>query len=608
MNSKTLVKVLKAVFACAFVAALFAASMASYSGASTWHHALKGKEFMKDMAFPKADTLSYTGEAKWDKSAWLFDLFTYSAAYAAGMNRLGYFKFLFFLLIALMIYLTVYRKQQGRYISITIPIGLLGLLLINYYLKFEPQAFSMIFAAYFLYVLEQDPSKRNAPLYYTLPFISLIWANMDVTAPAGTFLIFIYILYYIVDMAEMPEKKEKYNSPAILIAFAASAGASLLTPSFTGQYTSLIMNFSAGQASWLEFIKGGPAEIRQAILLGFYLFTYIFVLAVNERGSDVGRKSELVRDVMTALIFIAACAADISYAPVFIIVTLPTVMYYAYLIFRWSFVWPKQWTETNLARVKNFLYLALIPLVLVYGAYKFTEPKRKLLPDGAIAYIMNAKPPKNLFTPIYWTGYTGYYLPSYKSMWDGNPLRNQDVKREYDIFFKGTLDITPIIERHGINTFLLPLGSGLENRLKGMGYKAAYFDDSVIVRVNPAAAADYLKYINPSGSGDLYDRTKYDEALAELKEFSIKYPSVRSHSLTARMILEKNRKLGREYLENIITDFPEEYPLYNTLGRLYYEEGELNSAMDIWEQSKEPDAGVKQLMNTAAARLKKNEE
>ena len=250
----------------------------------------------------------------------------------------------------------------------------------------------------------------------------------------------------------------------------------------------------------------------------------------------------------------------------------------------------------------------MIPLVLVYAVYHFAEPKKKTLPDGGIAYIMNAKPPKNLFTPVHWAGYTGYYLPGYKVMWDGNPLRNSDVKREYDLFFKGTLDITPIIERYSINTFLLPIGSSLENRLKTMGFKTAYFDSAVTVLVNPIAAKDYLKYINPSGAADYYDRTKYDEALLELKDFSLRYPSVKSHSLVARMLLEKNRKAGREYLENIITDFPEEYPLYNTLGRLYYEEGELNSAMDIWEQSKETDAGVKQLMKTAAARLKKNEE
>lgn len=608
MNSKTLVTVLKVIFAIALVGAIFEASMSSYTNQSTWHHALAGKEFMKDMIFPKADTLSYTGDAKWDKSTWLFDIFTYSAAFAAGMNRLGYVKFLFFLLIAFMLFLIIHKKQQGKYVSVIIPIGLFGLLLINYYLKFSPQVFSMVFAAYFLYVLEQEPSKRNDFLYYTLPFISLFWANIDTTVTAGPILVFIYVMYYIVDMAEMPEKKEKYNSPAILIALVGTAAASILSPSFITPYTSLVKNFASGQASWLEFIKGGPAEILQAVLLGFYILVAVSVVAVNERGSDVGRKSELVRDVLTGLIFAAACAANISYVPVFIIITLPIVIYYAYLIFRWSYVWPKQLTETNLARIKNFLYLIMIPLVLVYGSYKFMEPKKKIYPDGALAYIINVKPPKNLFTPVNWTGYAGYYLPGYKSMWDGNTDRNQDVKRAYDIFFKGTLDITPIIERYGINTFLLPLGTQLETQLKTIGFMPAYFDNDTIVMVNPKVTQDYLKYVNPEGAADFYDRTKYDSSLAELEAFAVKYPSVKAHILIARMIMEHDKKKALGYLEDTITDFPDEYPLYNALGRLYYEEGELGSAMDMWEQSKELDSGTKLLMKATAARLKKNEE
>jgi hypothetical protein len=445
-------------------------------------------------------------------------------------------------------------------------------------------------------------------LYFTLPFISLIWANIDPTVAAGTALIFIYIMYYIVDMAEMPEKREKYNSPAILIAFALSAGASLISPSLVSPYTSLYTHFTDGQAQWLEFLKGGTPEKIQVLLLGIYLFIFITVLAVNERGSDVGRKSELVRDVLTALVFIAACMADIAYVPVFIIITLPTVMYYAYLIFRWSFVWPKQWTETDLARIKNFLYVIMIPLVLAYSVYKFMEPKKKIYPDGAIAYIMNAKPPKNLFTPVNWTGYTGYYLPGYKAMWDGNSLRDPDVKREYDIFFRDTLDIAPIIERRGINSFLLPQGTQLENRLYTMGFKPAYFDNDTIVLVNPALSPLYLNLVNPDGADDFYDRTKYPAALAELKDFAVKYPSAKAHGLIARMIMEHNRKQSIEYLENTISDFPDEYPLYAVLGRLYYEAGELNSAIDIWEQSKDLDSGTKLLKKTAEARLKKNEE
>ncbi|MEI7542555.1 MAG: hypothetical protein WCJ94_04815 [bacterium] len=608
MNSKRLEQILKAVFALVLVGAIYIACMSSFADSATLHHALLGKEFVKEMGFPKADTLSYTGDAKWNKSSWLFDIFTYSAAFTAGVKNLVYFKLFFFLLTTFMLFLIVFRKQKGKYISITIPIGLFGLILINYYLNIAPQAFSVIFAAYFMYVLEQEPSKRNAFLYYTLPFISLFWANIDNTVTIGTVLIFIYIMYYIVDMAEMPEKRDKYNSPAILIAFAGSAAASILSPSFVTPYTSLVQNFVVGQSSWLQFIKGSAPEKTQAVLLGVYLLIFIIIIALNERGADVGRKSELVRDIMTTLILLAACASDMAYVPVFIIITLPIVMYYAYLIFRWSYVWPKQLTETHLVRIKNFLYIIMIPIVLIYGVNKFMEPKAKLYPENAVAYIMNAQPPKNIFTVVNWTGYTGYYLSTYKTMWDGNFLRDQNVKKEYDIILKGEADIKPIIVKQGIKTFLLPAGTVLEARLKTIGFKPAFFDNDTIVLVNTVATKDYFKFINPFQSGSFYDKKNYKAALAELKDFAVKYPSVKVHSLISNMLRDGDVKKAVEYLENTIIDFPEEYPLYNTLGRLYYEEGELNSAMDIWGQSKEKDLVTKQLMKEVATRLKNNEE
>ena len=113
---------------------------------------------------------------------------------------------------------------------------------------------------------------------------------------------------------------------------------------------------------------------------------------------------------------------------------------------------------------------------------------------------------------------------------------------------------------------------------------------------------------DPFQNGSFYDKKKYKEALTELKAFSMKYPSAKVHSLISSMLRDGDVKKAVEYLENTIIDFPEEYPLYNTLGRLYYEEGELNSAMDIWGQSKEKDSGTKKLMKEVAARLKNNED
>jgi hypothetical protein len=608
MDSKRLVNIFKAVFVVAVLAALFFASSGSYTDPSTWRHALMGKEFMKDMNFPAGDNLSYAGGAKWDRSAWVFDIFTYAAAFIAGMARLKYLKLIFFILIAGMMFMTAFKKQSGKYLTITTGVGLFGLILIDYYLKISPSAFSMLFAAYFVFVLEQEPSKRSDFLYYSLPFISIFWANMDTTAAAGPLLILVYVVYYIIDMMEVPEKKEKYNSPAILIALLLSSAATLLSPSFTRAYTVLINHFSGGAAAWLTFVRTGPAEKLQAALLAVYLLILIFVIIMNERGPEKGKKAELVRDATLTAVFIALCAADMSYVPVFLAVSVPIAMYYTYLIFRWGFVWPRKWTETDMVRIKNLTYIILIPLVAAYCLYKYMEPKSSIYPDKAIAYIMNAKPAKNLFVPVQWTGYTGYYLPAYKFLWDGNQQRPEDVKREYEIITKGSLEISPIIERHSINTFLLPSGWPLNEKLKSLGFKTAYFDDESTVLVNPSSGADYFKYIAPGASTDFYDRANYVTALAEAAGFAEKYPSQAAHKMAAALYMEKDRKKAIDYLENTINDFPQEDGLNAELGKAYYDEGEYESAIEAFEEVKEPDAAIKQQMKAAKLKLNRADE
>jgi len=600
---------LKTIFAAALVFAIFSASYFSFTDDLTYRHVVSGKEFVKDLAFPKADEISYAGGVKWDKSSWLFDLSVYASALVLnGINNLRYIKFAALLLMAIFIFLAVFKKQQGKYLSVTMPIGLLGMLLLNYYSRISPSLVAALLTAYFIFVLEQEPSRKNAMLYYTLPFAALFWANTSPTAPAAAVLTAIYTLYYIADAAEVPSKRDKYDSPAILISLACVSLATLLSPAFTSVYTDPVAHFSQGIALWKEAFSTHGMEPVHFVLLCLYLIVFILSLAFNEKGSDVGRKAELIKDLGMSAALILACCANMAFEPVFIAATLPMVMYYTGLIFRWSFVWPRKWTESDLASVKTVLYSVMIPLLLCYGLYKFMEPKKKPYPDGAIAYITAEKPPQNLFTTLNWASYVYYYAPAYKLMYDGMGERPDEVRREYSVILKNELDPAPILEKYGINSFLLPRGSALGGKLKTAGFKPAYFDSESVLFVNPAKAAIYFKYVDPDNDADFYEKAKFDDSVKELSDYAAKYPSQAAHILLARLYGEHDRKKEQKYLEDTISDFPEEYQLYNLMGRTYYEEGEFSSAMDMWEQSKEKDQKIKMLYEDAKKRLSREEE
>ena len=70
----------------------------------------------------------------------------------------------------------------------------------------------------------------------------------------------------------------------------------------------------------------------------------------------------------------------------------------------------------------------------------------------------------------------------------------------------------------------------------------------------------------------------------------------------ARLYGEQDKKKEETYLEDTISDFPEEYPLYNFMGRFYYEGGDYSSAMDMWDQSKQRDEKINMLYKDAQKR------
>ena len=610
MGSKRLNIALKIVFGVAFAVALFAMSWSSYTAADTYRHAALGKEFLRDLGFPKQDNFSFAGPVAWDRSTWLFDFFLYSLFYIAGPANLFYLKLFLYAVFAGVLFLIMFKKQQGRYLTMTIPVGMLCMLLLDGYFRATPSVFSYVFTIYFIFVLEQEPTKRNAYLYYSLPFISLFWANMDATVPAATIITLAYLLYYVVDAYEMPEKRERYDSPAILIAAAGVAAASLLSPALFGPYTGLSNGFKNGLDTWSTMLlKGNPAEKLRLVLFLVYMLAAVIILFFNERGADPGRKTELVKDLGIVAALLALSYADTRYIPLFIVATTPLIMYYAYLIFRWSIVWPLQWTEKHMTRVKNITYLALIPLTLLFAYSRLIAPEKKDIPSAAFNFITAEKAEPNIITQQQWTGAAEYALyPNYKVMWDANPARPRDLKKEYSDAEGSSVTMTPALIKYGINTILAKPGSILADKAASSGYKPAYFDNDSVVLVNPEKSQAYFKFINPLSKDDFYDVKNYDAAVAELSAFAEKYPSIGAHSMLARLYAVKDPKKAKTYLENTIADFEDEYPLYDQLGRIYYEEGEFESAVDIWEQAKELDPATKRLISMAKHRMEKEEE
>ncbi|HMB01884.1 MAG TPA: hypothetical protein VKS21_12935, partial [Spirochaetota bacterium] len=413
MNAKQINIFLKVLFAAVFMVFIAALAFRLPLGDKVWGHASYGRDIIKNIGLTDKVSFSYAAESPRDKKTWLFDAFTYSVLkLSESMQSLFWFRMLAFSLTAFILLLVIFKRQQGRYISITLPAAIFAFFLMQPYFTWSPVVFSALFISCFLYVLERKPVKRNRGLFYSLPFISLLWANIHYSAFIGFLLMFFYLIYDFIDTREVEEKKESYDFRLYLMSLAGVGAFTLINPLF---YNAPV--FSAREivsGPWLE------GHIYKEPSFYFSLFyTYIAVTAAvllyNLKGADIGRRAEFVKDALLVVVFMAAAFKDAAYIPYFLIVSAPVTAYYVYLVFRWSFAWPRQWTERDLAAIKNYIYVIMIAALGVYSYFGFTENRQQVFPSGPVNYIAGTRVPASLFHQKKYGDYLYYYLyPDYK--------------------------------------------------------------------------------------------------------------------------------------------------------------------------------------------------
>jgi hypothetical protein len=582
MKPRELNILLKALFVAGFIFAMFAAAGSSSMKPASWTHLAQGREMIK-VGLPDNNDYSFTANIKWDYSSWVFDAFIYSLGATIGADSLYLFKFFMMLLAFFALYLVMYKRQQGKYITAALPFAAYGAFLLEPYFAVTPQIFTLLFISYFMYVLERKPRKRNAALYYSLPFITLLWSNMDISAAAAVVIMLVYLLYRFIDALEEPEKKEIYDMKLFLTSLAGVFLAVFINPSlfagalrFTGHFA------SPGWFVGYAFTKKGLAAS-----FPFYLYAGIMALIMlyNMKGADVGRRAELIKDSLLSAVFLTAALKDRAYIPWFLVVSIPVLSYYAYMIFRWDFVWPRQWAEADLTRVKNGFYIILVPLVFIYGGLRQAAQKQDMYPSGAVAYISGTQVPQNIYSEQDWAGYLKYHLyPDYKIMYDPDMRLPETAAEDYATVYYGDKQYQETISRNNLNSFLLSMNAPALKYLKAPQYRAAYFDDKTVIMVDTSKTDRYFKAILPL-EDVFFDRANTLNALSELEPFSEDYPSERAQLMVAKIYAADQQSRAIDYLSYMIDKYPNNYKLYNYKGMLLYNAGDYENAREVLSAS-----------------------
>lgn len=602
MKPKELEVMLKILFTAGFIFAMFAAAYNSQLKPESWGHMTQGRELIKQAGLPDKNAYSFAGDTKWDYSAWIYDAFIYSLAFSFGAENMKMFKAFLMLLTFFILYLVIYKRQQAKYITVALPFALFGAYLLEPYFTALPSAMPLLFIACFLYVLERKPRARNKTLYLALPFITLLWSNMHLSALAAVVIMLVYLLYRFIETREEEAKKEDFDLKLLLFSLAGTAAAVVLNPSLLNGLIDFVKRFAASE--WFagySFTKKGIAQ-----MFPFYVYTGLLamIMVYDVKGADVGRRAELVKDSVLCFVFLAMALKDSAFIPWFLIISIPVISFYSYLIFRWDFVWPRQWADADLVKIKNGFYFLLVPLIFVYGALKLLEKQKDYFPSGAAAYISGTQVPKNLFSEQQWAGFLKYFLyPEYKVMYDGSLKQLSEAETDYSTLYYGDKGWKEAAAKYNIGSALLGFKSPAIAKFTEAGFAPAYFDDRYVIMVDKARTDRYFKSINPLVDG-FFDRANTLNALMELESFSEEYQSEKAQLMTAEIYAASEPSRAIDYLAYMIDKFPENYKLYNYKGRLLYGAGDYENAYDVLADSKKRGPEEEAMLKDIKIKLK----
>ncbi|MBN2754992.1 MAG: hypothetical protein JXR81_09065 [Candidatus Goldbacteria bacterium] len=579
-RQKKLVDILKYSLLFFFALVVFFCAAAPDNSNDYFDKASKGRQIVRSMELPDSYDFSYTGQQMVKPETWLSDVLFYGLSYVTGIKFMFVPVFLVYALIFLILFATVFRRQQKKYISIVMPMCLFGAFLLMPKLNSSGAVAGILFTAYFIYVMELRPIPRKLWFYVSLPAAAVLWANTSTTALLAPVIMVIYGGYFILQMKENTEKKYLYNIYIYLFSLCTVSAAILLSPMDINSHVSFAKNlFSGGFHRGFEY---SGANILYFIL--FYLFIAMaaaLVIFDTRENSDSGRNSEFMKDVVLVILFLGMAVINAEFIPYLLAVLIPIGAYYLYLAFRWEIVMPKQWTESSLIRVKLPVYgLMLFFTLFVLMSYSTNAAKEAYYPRAASKYIAAEGVPANLFNDPAWGNFLAYNL--YPAV---RPFISYDEKisEEAKEILSGNDTIDSYIEGYSLNSFLIRKDSKeLSSALYLRGYKAAYFDDEVMLLVNPFKTRKYLRYVFPHSPKDIYDKKKAAPAIAELEAMIEARPSEDAVITLSRIYAEQGSDKAIDFLQDALERYPFKEKIKKELGLLFYNDGDYENALETW--------------------------
>lgn len=418
---------------------------------------------------PCCDTFSWTVNGNpWVAHEWLFDFLVYK--FYSYMDFQGIVIFFFISLILLFFLLWKLYQKEDKNIAQTFIIFIIVIImmnnLLNSFFVVRPHIYGLIFFIYFLCVLLQSPK-----LLYTLPLVTIIWANMHGSVVLGIAMVLLQLIH---ETTFNYYKKEK---PVLKVRL-------ILTTIFVVLF-SLFNPYGIKlwkSAFWLitssvnhQIYEWQPPNFSEISLLTVYLIIIVTTVMIGFINKELNEKRRWV--ISLIYLIVTFCVAFTG------------VRYFPYLAVCWGLFMLKNLPDNVLSEGKTIKRCAavsasifIILLVVVnWGKYpgSIDDPLQKnKWPREAIGHLEQVE----TFNEYIWGGYLIYKnVPVFIDGRADVYQKESEVFQDYVDTVRFKKDPLEILEKYQIKQVLISINTPLDLYLKRAGWVEKYRDNIAVI-------------------------------------------------------------------------------------------------------------------------------
>jgi hypothetical protein len=427
--------------------------------------AIKTGEWISAHGIPHADPFSWTVLGQpWVAHEWLFDFLIYKFYWA-----FGYYGIALFILIGLFLliyFLWKLYSSENKNVFQAVILMIIVVFMLKPGIVARPQVFGYAFFVYFFYVLY---NKRD--LLWTLPFVTVLWANMHGSVVLGIAMVFLQFVYDSV-YESVAQKKFALNSKLLVVSLFVPLF-SLLNPYGTKLWSASYLLITNDMN--MQIVEWQPPDFGDPLWLFIYLTIIFVAVIISFYGKHAGYNYRFN--------LLAVYLAGTFYKAI------TGLRYLPYLAICWGLFVLKMmpdhlFSDNKLFNKKLSGIIALVMFVFIAFSISSLPVSledavdKKAWPVDAASRLEN----KITYNDYRWGGYLIFKdIPVFIDSRADIYWKDSDVfKDDLDMgrFKRDPLDI---LNKYGIEQVIIPGGDPLDIFLKRVGWVEYYRDETAVI-------------------------------------------------------------------------------------------------------------------------------